>query len=85
MLTDTISGYYHGDIKDENILVDQNCNVVLVDFGGAGRVSPVAKYFMGTVDYASPEVFSGRQFDSLASEMWALGCLLYVLVSGVVP
>jgi serine/threonine protein kinase len=56
------SGVYHRDLKDENVVIDQNLNVKLIDFGSAvcedTRLAP-KRYaeFKGTDAYAAPGMF----------------------------
>ncbi|CAJ0917713.1 10450_t:CDS:10 [Entrophospora sp. SA101] len=47
----------HRDIKDENVILDENNNVQLIDFGSSAYIKEGKKYdtFCGTVDYAAPE------------------------------
>ena len=74
----------HRDIKPENILVDDNINVYLVDFGlarigdGEMAVSSVAK---GTIGFMAPEQLFNRQL-SEASDLYGLGATLICLLTG---
>lgn len=51
----------HRDIKEENVLVDDQLRVKLCDFGSAAFVEPDTMFtaFYGTVEYCSPEVLLG--------------------------
>ena len=51
----------HGDIKDENILVDRDYNAWLIDFGAAASINQrgSSSNFLGTLHYAAPEVLLG--------------------------
>lgn len=71
----------HRDIKDENVILDGGGHVKLIDFGSAAytRKGPF-NVFVGTIDYAAPEVLGGRRYDGPAQDVWALGILLYTIV-----
>lgn len=71
----------HRDIKDENIIVDGDGLVKLIDFGSSAfvRQGPF-DLFVGTIDYAAPEVLSGRPYEGKPQDVWALGILLYTIV-----
>ncbi|GEQ68616.1 hypothetical protein JCM33374_g2284 [Metschnikowia sp. JCM 33374] len=74
-------GIVHRDIKDENIIVNEVGVVKLIDFGSAGYVkSGPFDVFVGTVDYASPEVLRGEKYDGKPQDVWALGILLYIML-----
>ncbi|KAM9896456.1 hypothetical protein OXX79_007464 [Metschnikowia pulcherrima] len=74
-------GIIHRDIKDENIIVNEVGVVKLIDFGSAGYVkSGPFDVFVGTVDYASPEVLRGEKYDGKPQDIWALGILLYIML-----
>ncbi|MDX8480859.1 bifunctional serine/threonine-protein kinase/universal stress protein [Mesorhizobium sp. VK24D] len=79
----------HLDLKPENIILAER-GVVLLDFGLArhaelpdllGEESSVP---MGTAAYISPEQVLGERSDP-ASDLFALGCILYQLVTGEEP
>ncbi|CAG8682355.1 1926_t:CDS:2, partial [Ambispora leptoticha] len=72
----------HRDIKDENVILDENGNVQLIDFGSSAYIKEGKKYdtFCGTLDYAAPEVLTGKKYDGPQQDIWALGILLYTLI-----
>ncbi|RUS18057.1 serine/threonine-protein kinase ppk6, partial [Endogone sp. FLAS-F59071] len=72
----------HRDIKDENVILDENGTVQLIDFGSAAYLREGRKYdtFCGTLDYAAPEVLQGKKYDGPPQDIWALGILLYTLI-----
>jgi len=76
------NGIVHRDIKDENIVIDEDCNIELIDFGSSthyDRKNPFDT-FCGTIDYASPEVLTGHSYVGPPQDVWALGILLYILI-----
>ncbi|KAI8851927.1 kinase-like domain-containing protein [Chytridium lagenaria] len=81
----TSIGIVHRDIKDENILIDDSFNVKLIDFGSASFVTHNDGLFLGTLQYASPEIFEGHRRLGPECEVWSLGCCLYIMLTGEVP
>lgn len=82
------NGYLHGDIKDENVIMDPATNhVTLIDFGSCYRYSPSIEQstYYGSEKNAAPEVLSGESFQPEAQEIWSLGTLLYSILSGEDP
>lgn len=77
----------HRDIKDENIVLDEQLHVWLIDFGSAAYVRGRHKFdtFSGTIDFASPEALTMPNYDGRDGDMWALGVLLYVMICGECP
>lgn len=81
-------GICHRDIKDENIVIDNDFVVKLIDFGSAVIIPPQGKVFdrfYGTINYASPEILMGEKYRAEAAEIWSLGILLYTILYGEVP
>ncbi|KAI9646212.1 serine/threonine protein kinase [Ciborinia camelliae] len=71
----------HRDIKDENIIINGEGNIKLIDFGSAAYIkSGPFDVFVGTIDYAAPEVLSGKPYPGKPQDVWALGILLYTIV-----
>nr|XP_048286134.1 sperm motility kinase Z-like [Myodes glareolus] len=77
----------HRDIKLENVLIDRNGNVKLCDFGMAIELAEgqMLMQVCGSLLYMAPEILAMEPYDGLAVDMWSLGVLLYVLVTGQFP
>ncbi|XP_040597042.1 sperm motility kinase-like [Mesocricetus auratus] len=77
----------HRDIKLENILIDRAGNVKLCDFGMAIQLEEGQKLknVCGSLFYMAPEILARKPYDGLAVDMWSLGVVLYVLVTGKFP
>jgi eukaryotic-like serine/threonine-protein kinase len=83
-------GVVHRDLKPENIIVDSEDRIKIIDFGianhaGARRL-PFGKLseVMGSPDYISPEQVKGKRGDA-RSDLFALGVILYEMLTGQVP
>ena len=77
----------HRDIKLENILLDENLTIKVIDFGFS-IVMPSTKklnIFCGTPSYMAPEIVNKLMYNGHATDVWALGILLYVLLHGCFP
>ncbi|ODV94687.1 hypothetical protein PACTADRAFT_76304 [Pachysolen tannophilus NRRL Y-2460] len=75
------NGVVHRDVKDENIIVDTKGIVKLIDFGSAAYVkNGPFDVFVGTIDYAAPEVLNGKPYEGKPQDVWATGVLLYTLL-----
>src|SRR5918998_540568 len=82
------SGVVHRDIKPANILIDEDGNAVVTDFG----IAKVAELpsdthpgaLIGTPAYMSPEQCSGDEVSG-ASDQYALGAVAYEMITGVAP
>lgn len=79
----------HLDLKPENILVDQSLakpTIKLTDFGDAVQLNTTyyIHQLLGNPEFAAPEIILGNPV-SLTSDVWSVGVLTYVLLSGVSP
>ncbi|TDZ31297.1 Serine/threonine-protein kinase ppk6 [Colletotrichum spinosum] len=71
----------HRDIKDENVILDGEGHIKLIDFGSAAYIkSGPFDVFVGTIDYAAPEVLAGKPYGGKEQDVWALGILLYTII-----
>jgi len=70
----------------ENILIGYNLQVKLIDFGFAVVVPPdhYLNMFCGTPSYMAPEIINKTDY-SYAVDNWALGVLIFKIVSGIFP
>ncbi|EGD81626.1 CAMK/CAMKL/MARK protein kinase [Salpingoeca rosetta] len=80
-------GVVHRDLKAENLLLSQDLNIKIADFGFANQYRSGQKLdtFCGSPPYAAPELFQGREYDGPEVDVWSLGVILYTLVSGTLP
>jgi hypothetical protein len=78
-------GVVHGDVKAENVMREVSGRIVLMDFGAAREFEATdASVISGTLRYLAPEVLRGAA-PSPTSDLYALGVLLFHLLSGAYP
>jgi serine/threonine protein kinase len=77
----------HGDLKPKNIRITPEGRVKVLDFGIAKALSMtrrVTRNDFGSIAYLSPERLESGEIDE-ASDLWAVGVLLYEMLTGVPP
>lgn len=77
----------HRDIKLENLLMDENKNIKLIDFGFSTYMpnDQKVKMFCGTPSYMAPEIVLKKEYCGPPADIWALGVLLFALLCGYFP
>jgi len=75
----------HRDIKPENIILTPSGRIKLLDFGTAKDLTrrSVSNTVIGSRPYMAPEQILGKS--RLASDVWALGVILYALATECLP
>ncbi|XP_063119488.1 inactive serine/threonine-protein kinase PLK5 isoform X7 [Rattus norvegicus] len=77
----------HRDLKPSNFFLNKNMEVKIGDLGLAARVGPAGRchrVLCGTPNFQAPEVVS-RNGHSAKSDIWALGCIMYTVLTGTPP
>jgi serine/threonine protein kinase len=78
----------HGDIRPENIMIDSDGYLVVIDLGLAEKCPEMTRgltEFKGTLTYMAPEMIPPTRNYGKAIDWWALGILIYELMTGLPP
>ncbi|MFT7807419.1 maternal embryonic leucine zipper kinase [Arapaima gigas] len=82
-------GYAHRDLKPENLLIDEDHNLKLIDFGlcakPKGGLGYELKTCCGSPAYAAPELIQGKAYIGSEADVWSMGVLLFALLCGYLP
>ena len=77
----------HRDIKLENIILDESLSPKFIDFGFSTCIEAdkKIKIFCGTPSYMAPQVIQRKEYRGETADIWALGVLLFVSLTGIFP
>jgi len=76
---------FHRDLKPHNLLIDEEGNVKVADFGLARAFSEQRKHYtheVVTLWYRAPEILLGQNDYSLGVDMWSIGCIFAEMMMG---
>ncbi|EAY12243.1 CAMK family protein kinase [Trichomonas vaginalis G3] len=76
----------HRDLKPDNILIDQECNIKIVDFGlSTDDNTKLRTTFCGSLAFAPPECIKREPYNAAQADIWSLGVMLYMAATGKLP
>ncbi|CDY28231.1 BnaA01g06180D [Brassica napus] len=83
-------GVYHRDLKPENLLLDEEGNLKVTDFGLSAFTEHLKQDGLlhttcGTPAYVAPEVILKKGYDGAKADLWSCGVILFVLLAGYLP
>ncbi|CAO3687977.1 unnamed protein product [Umbelopsis ramanniana] len=76
------AGVVHRDLKPSNILINENCDLKICDFGLARIQDPQMTGYVSTRYYRAPEIMLTWQKYDVAVDIWSAGCIFAELLEG---
>ncbi|RHY27085.1 hypothetical protein DYB32_007059 [Aphanomyces invadans] len=78
-------GIAHCDLSLENVLVDANGVLKVSDFGLSIETDERRDHAVGKQFYMAPEMHSGESYDPVFADLWSLGVMLFIMLTGSPP
>ena len=84
-------GVVHRDLKLENLLLDENHDLKVADFGFSKKMhnpygpDGLCNTFVGSPAYSAPEIHENTQYDGTAADVWSIGVILLTILTGSHP
>ena len=77
----------HRDLKPENLLLDNNKNIKIVDFGLSNLYNhnELLNTPCGSPSYAAPEMLNGNKYNGYLTDIWSSGIVLFAMLCGFLP
>ncbi len=76
----------HGDIKPENVMINNDCKLILIDLGHSNSIGSIQRgTIIGTENYRAPEInkFSSYLID--CTDIYSLGCTMFTILFKTFP
>lgn len=83
-------GVFHRDLKLDNLLLDENDNLKVTDFGLSAvknqiRPDGLLHTVCGTPSYVAPEILAKKGYEGAKADVWSCGVVLFTVTAGYLP
>ena len=75
-----VNGFAHGDLKPDNLVLNDENRLVAIDFGHSEKISATIDHEVGTPGYRAPEVSDYSEFSIERADIYALSVSLFIIL-----